>query len=165
MKGKRKCGLYIYIYIYIYILYIMEYHLAIIKNAIMPFAAIWMNVENFKLVKSNSGEGQISYDIPYMWNLRKLYKWILYTTEINSDIKKKKNLWLPKGKEGRIEINIYITIYKINNKDLLYSTGNYIQYLAITYNGKKLKKNVYIYMRSESIICSVMFSFLQPYGL
>ena len=23
------------------------------------------------------------------------------------------------------------------NKDLLYSTGNYIQYLAITYNGKE----------------------------
>ena len=35
---------------------------------------------------------------------------------------------------------IYIFIYKIN-KDLLYSTGNYIQYLVITYNGKE-----YVYM-------------------
>ena len=26
------------------------------------------------------------------------------------------------------------------NKDLLYSTGNYIQYLAITYNGKEPEK-------------------------
>ena len=33
---------------------------------------------------------------------------------------------------------------QINNKDLLYSTGNNIQYLAITYKGKKLKKNVYV---------------------
>ena len=62
---------------------------------------------------------------------------------------------------------------QINNKDLLYSTGNNIQYLAITYKGKKLKKNVYVcvcvcvytYMESENIICSVMSSSLRPYGL
>ena len=29
----------------------------------------------------------------------------------------------------------------INNKVLLYSTGNYIQYLVINYNGKEKKKN------------------------
>ena len=36
---------------------------------------------------------------------------------------------------------------KINNKDLLHSTGNYrcIQYLVITYNGKESEKE-YIYM-------------------
>ena len=28
---------------------------------------------------------------------------------------------------------IHTTIFKIDNKDLLYSTGNYIQYLVITY--------------------------------
>ena len=33
--------------------------------------------------------------------------------------------------------SIHITIYKIDNKDLLCSTGNYIQYLVITYNGKE----------------------------
>ena len=38
--------------------------------------------------------------------------------------------------------NIYILLYiyththTINNKDLLYSIGNYIQYFVITYNGK-----------------------------
>ena len=35
----------------------------------------------------------------------------------------------------------------INNRVLLYSTGNYIQYLVITYNGKESEKekNIYIY--------------------
>ena len=32
------------------------------------------------------------------------------------------------------------TIYKIKNKDLLYRTGNYIQYPVITYNGKESEK-------------------------
>ena len=38
---------------------------------------------------------------------------------------------------------LYIKIY-INNKDLLYSMGNYIQYLVITYNGKIGKKYRYV---------------------
>ena len=33
----------------------------------------------------------------------------------------------------------------INNKDLLYSTGNYIQYVVITYNGKE-NIPIYIYI-------------------
>ena len=31
---------------------------------------------------------------------------------------------------------------QISKKDLLYSIGNYIQYLVITYNGKKSEKNI-----------------------
>ena len=34
----------------------------------------------------------------------------------------------------------------INNKALLYSTGNYIQYPVISHNRKNIKKNVYAYM-------------------
>ena len=30
----------------------------------------------------------------------------------------------------------FVLIKEKNNKDLLYSTGNYIQYLIVTYNGK-----------------------------
>ena len=33
----------------------------------------------------------------------------------------------------------------INNKALLYSTGNYIQYLEINHNGKEYLKKKYIY--------------------
>ena len=32
----------------------------------------------------------------------------------------------------------------ITNKDILYSTENYIQYFIIIYKGKELKKNIYI---------------------
>jgi len=40
--------------------------LAIKKNEIMPFAATWMDLEIIIL-----RERQISYDVTYMWNLRK----------------------------------------------------------------------------------------------
>ena len=55
------------------------------------------------------------------------------------------------GRRGGINYkfwtNRYILLYiiEINNKDLLYSTGNYIQYFVITYNGKESEK-VYIYI-------------------
>ena len=69
---------------------------------------------------------------------------------MDSQTEEKKNLWLPKGKPGgginlEFEIKIYTLLYvkQINNKGLLYSTGNYIQYLLITYNGKE----------SESLCC------------
>ena len=57
------------------------------------------------------------------------------------------NLWLPKGEgeEGinqKSGINRYTLLYikQLNSKDLLYSAGNYIQYLVITYNGKESEK-------------------------
>ena len=62
-----------------------------------------------------------------------------------------------KGEGGinqEVGINIHTVLYikQMNNKDLLYSTGNYIQYLTIAYNGKE-----YI---SDQISCSVVSSFL-----
>ena len=42
----------------------------------------------------------------------------------------------------------------INNKVLLYSTENYIQYPMINCNGKEYIKNVYIYICiTESLCC------------
>ena len=45
-------------------------------------------------------------------------------------------------------INRYTLLYIkwIKNEDLLYSTGNYIQYLIITYNGKEPEKGKYVYI-------------------
>ena len=49
----------------------MEYYSAIRKNEIMPFAATWVDLEIIILSKS---ERQISYDMTYLWNLKKWYK-------------------------------------------------------------------------------------------
>ena len=52
-------------------IYTMEYYPAIKKNEIMPFAATWMDLEIVILseVKSDR-ERELSYDIPYMRNLK-----------------------------------------------------------------------------------------------
>ena len=41
----------------------------------------------------------------------------------------------------------------LNNKVLLYSTGNYIQYPVINHNGKVYFKNVYVCI-TESLCCT-----------
>ena len=66
-----------------------------------------------------------------------------------TDIEDKLIVTLGKGWGGinlELGVNRYTLpcINLINNKDLLYSIGNYIQYLVITYY-KNLKKNIYIY--------------------
>ena len=49
---------------------------------------------------------------------------------------------------------IYILLYIkwITNRDLLYSTGNYIQYLAIVYNGTEYEKE-YVYTCIAGSLC------------
>ena len=60
------------------------------------------------------------------------------------------------SREGRIG-NLGLTdtqlldIKQINSEDLLYSTGNYIQYLKINHNGKQYE-NKYIYI-TGSVCC------------
>ena len=46
----------------------------------------------------------------------------------------------------------------VNNKVLLYSTENYIQYLMINHNGKEYKKkNVYMCI-TESLCCTAVIN-------
>ena len=103
-------------------------------NEIMPFAATWTDLEIIILCEENR---QISYDVTYMWNLKKWYKWTyLQNRNRLKDIGNK--LMIAKGErqgQGGIFRNLGLTdttIYKISNKDLLYSMGNYIQYLMIS---------------------------------
>ena len=57
----------------------------------------------------------------------------------------KRKIW-KKRRVPEFGIDMYTLLHLkwITNKDLLYSIGNYIQYLVITYNEKNLKK-IYIY--------------------
>ena len=44
------------------------------KNEMMPFAAIWMDLEIFILSKLSQKEKGKYYIITYMWNLKKVYR-------------------------------------------------------------------------------------------
>ena len=71
-------------------------------------------------------------------------------------------MWLPRGRgggEGGMDWEFGINRCKllyiewINNKVLLYSTGNDIQYPIINHNGKeyeKKKKYIYIYIHTHT---------------
>ena len=50
----------------------MEYYSAIKENEIMPFAAIWMDLDSVILSEVSQTHGEISYDVPFMWNLKEM---------------------------------------------------------------------------------------------
>ena len=52
----------------------MEYHSAIKKNEILPFAATWMDFEGIMLSEISQRE-KILYAITYMWNLKNTTNW------------------------------------------------------------------------------------------
>ena len=71
------------------------------------------------------------------------------------------DLWLPRGREGRGGKNWAFGISRckllhigwINNNDVLYSTGTYIQYPVINHDGKEYEKEcIYIYMYKYSAV-------------
>ena len=62
-------------------IYTMEYYSAIKKNEIMPFAATWMDLETV-ILSEYIRQRQTSYDIAYMWSLKKGKNELIYKTEI-----------------------------------------------------------------------------------
>ena len=110
----------------------------------MPFTATWIDLEI--IILNEVGERQI-YDSTYMWNLKNDTDELTYKTETDSQTQKT-NLWLPKEKRvGRDKLGvwdqrIHTTICKIGKQQhpTIYSTGNYIQYFVINYNGKEYEK-------------------------
>ena len=89
-----------------------------------------------------------------MWNLKND---IMYLLNRNTDMEKKSMVtkWEKRGEGINYEFGIrrYTLLYikQINDKDLLYSTGNYIQYSGINYNGKESEKE---YMCILGITCN-----------
>ena len=93
-----------------------------------------------------------------MWNLKSNINEPVHKTE-NTDLGKEKLMVTKREREPRERTNQeygikYTTIYikQINNKDLKYSTRNYIWYLVTPYNGKESEKHIYI---SESLNCTL----------
>ena len=89
-----------------------------------------------------------------MWNLKYDTNEHIYEIETDSQTQKT-DLWLPRGKWGWGSMGSefgtsrckLLYIEWINNKVLLYNTGNYVQYPVINHNGKEYEKEcIYIYV-------------------
>ena len=122
--------------------YKTEYYSAIQRNETMPFATACIDLE-IKWSKSDR-ERQTPHDTTYPQNLKYDTKELICETVVNSQTQRA-DLWLPGGRDGlRFGIIRYklLHIEWINNKVLLYITGNYIQYPMINHNGKEYEKKV-----------------------
>ena len=58
------------------------------------------------------------------------------------------------NQEIGIKIHTLLYIKQITNKDLLYGTESYTQYLIATYNGKESGNYIYIYV-TKSFCCNL----------
>ena len=65
----------------------------------MPFAAAWTDLEIVILSKSDR-EKQISYDIAYMWNLKKIIQMNLFTKQKQTYRHRKQTYGYQRGKVG-----------------------------------------------------------------
>ena len=66
-------------------MYTIEHYSPTEKNEIMPFAARQMDLEIVILSEVKQTEGEISYNIHYMWNLKgNDAKELIYKTETDS---------------------------------------------------------------------------------
>ena len=127
------------VYIYIYIQWTLFSHKkwndAIYSNMDGPrdYHSEWS--------KSDRG-GQILYDIAYMWNLKKGYKWT-YLSNRNKSYRCRKQSYGYHQEGNRGLESTYTQYY---NKDLLYSRKNSTQYSVMTYMGIESKKE-WIYVQ------------------
>ena len=112
-----------------------------IKNKRMLFAATWMQLEIVILIKvSQKEKDETPHGITYTWNLKYSTNEPIYKTE--RDSLTREQTVVAKGEEGwggkvsEFGISRCKLLYIVwrNNKVLLYSTSNYIQYPMINYN-------------------------------
>ena len=76
-----------------------------------------------------------------MWNLKNDTNESIYKIEIGSETQKTYSYQRREGRWGKDRSGVYgiirytiLYMKQISDKDLLYSIGNYAQFLAITYN-------------------------------
>ena len=73
----------------------MECYSAIKNNEMMPFAAIWMDLE----ITIVSQKDKLPYDITYMWNLKYDMYRLTYKTDSQEDRR-----WLTSRRDGGVGI-------------------------------------------------------------
>ena len=127
----------------------MEHYSTIKKNEILPFAATWMDLEIIILSQVRR-ERQIQCHITYMWNLEHDKNEHIYNTETDSQTQRYRYRYLQtcgcQGQGRREGLGTGVSRHRLlyvgwmNNKILLYSTGNCIQYPVINRNGKEYEK-------------------------
>ena len=114
--------------------YTKKQNSAIKKNEIMPFAATWMKLEIIILSEVKKRETNTVW---YHLNEEsRIWHKPIYETETISAVAKGEAVGGgSKWKVGVSRCNL-LYMWQINNKVLLNSIENYIQYLMINYNGK-----------------------------
>ena len=105
----------------IWYVYTVGYCSAIKENEIMPFAATWMDPES--VIKLDR-EGEISYDFPYIWNLKRNNTNELMKQKETHRLRKQTYVYWAEGIVREFGKVTYTLLYSkwITNSDLLYST-------------------------------------------
>ena len=122
----------------------------------MSFAATWRDLQIAVLNEVSQTEGEIPYDIPYMWNpKRNDMGEVTYKTKRDSQAQRT-NAWLLKEKDGgkrivkELWLDMYTLLYSkwITNEDLLYSTWNSVQcYVAAQIGGEFGGQWIHVYVQ------------------
>ena len=72
----------------------------------MPSAATWMDIKN--IILSEVSQRQMSHDISYMWNLKKIIQMKLFTTQKQTHRHRKQTYGYQRGKVwGRERLGIW----------------------------------------------------------
>ena len=127
------------------------------KNEIMPFAAIWMNLEI--IIPSEVNQKKKANIIWYhLYVESKIWHKWTYLQNRNRFTDRENRLVIANESEGMIwEFGIrrckLLYVGCRSNKVLLSSTGNDIQYPVINHNGKEYEKNVYTCI-TELLCCT-----------
>ena len=118
----------------------------------MPFAATWMDMEIIRLSEVSQRKTNIIWYHFYVESRKKSHKWT-YLQNRNRLTDLENKLMVMGGRvEGRDRLGVWdwhiqTTMFKITNKDLLYSTGNSAQYSQyISLNEKRIWKRIHGYV-------------------
>ena len=141
-------------------IYTVEYYSDIKKNEVMPFAATWMDLEIIILSEVSQTKTNIIWYHLYVESKKNDTNELTYKQK-QTHRHGKQTYGHQRGKVGgrdKLGVwdwHVYTAIFKIDNQQgPTYSTGNYIQYLIITYNGKESKTEYMHIYKTESLCCT-----------